>query len=296
MHDFIEKCTLCPRSCGAKRFAEYGTGYCKMGVLPKISRAAPHMWEEPCISGKNGSGTIFFAGCVLSCVFCQNYRISAQGSGKTITVGELADHFRRLEDMGVHNINLVSPTPYIDIIIEAFELYRPSIPVVYNTGGYEKAETLRRLEGIVDIYLPDLKYVSPERSGKYSGAADYFEYASAAIEEMVRQTGRPVFDDDGMMKRGTIVRHLILPSNTKNSIEVIKYLDRSFGDSILVSLMGQYVPVGRAGEFPEINRTITAREYNKVLEVLEETSLDGFAQELDAARKSYIPDFDISSL
>ncbi len=291
MPDVIEKCTLCPRNCGAKRFAEYGSGYCKMGALPKISRAAPHMWEEPCISGERGSGAIFFTGCTMSCVFCQNYKISSGGEGKVITVRELSEQFRRLENMGVHNINLISPTPYIDSIIEAFEIYRPKIPIVYNTGGYEKAETLRRLEGLIDIYLPDLKYISSEKSRKYSGAGDYFEYASKAIAEMVRQTGRPVFDDDDMMKRGTIVRHLILPSNTKNSVEVIRYLDKAFGDRILVSLMGQYIPEGRAADYPEINRTITQREYDKVLRVLEDTSLDGFAQELDSADKKYIPEF-----
>lgn len=287
------KCTLCPRSCGAKRFEEYGKGYCKMGILPKISRAALHMWEEPCISGKNGSGTIFFTGCVLGCVFCQNYRISKEGQGRVITTDQLVQEIKKLEAMGAHNINLVSPTPYIDSIIEAFTKYRPAIPIVYNTGGYEKVESLKRLEGIVDIYLPDLKYISSEKSAKYSGAADYSEYAVKAIAEMVRQTGKPVFDSEGMMQRGTIVRHLILPSNTKNSIEVVRYLDENFGDSILISLMGQYIPEGRAKDFPEIDRTITAREYNKVLSALEETKLDGFAQELDSARKSYVPDFDM---
>ena len=285
------RCTLCPRECNAERFESYGKGYCKMGILPKISRAAPHMWEEPCISGTKGSGTIFFTGCVLGCVFCQNYQISAMGQGRTITVRELSEHIKRLEDMGVHNINLVSPTPYIDSIIEALEIYRPSIPVVYNTGGYERTETLKRLEGIVDIYLPDLKYVSSEKAAKYSGAADYPEYALAAIEEMVRQTGTPVLDDDGIMQRGTIVRHLILPSNTKNSVEVIRYLDKAFGDRILVSLMGQYIPEGKAEDYPEINRTITQREYDKDLRVHWDTSLDGFAQELDSANKKYIPEF-----
>lgn len=287
------KCTLCPRNCNAQRYPGYGKGYCRMGTLPKISRAAPHMWEEPCISGTKGSGTIFFTGCVLSCVFCQNYCISAEHKGKVITVDELVDHVKRLEQLGVHNINLVSPTPYIDCIVECFTKYCPSVPLVYNTGGYEKAESLKKLEGIVDIYLPDLKYISSEKSKKYSGAADYFEYAGPAIEEMVRQTGKPVFDDDGIMRSGTIVRHLILPSNTKNSVEVIRYLDEKYGDKILVSLMGQYIPEGRADEFPEINRLITAREYNKVLTVLEDTDLDGFAQELDSARKAYIPDFDL---
>lgn len=286
-------CTLCPRNCKAERTEYDGRGYCKAGTLPRVCRIAPHYWEEPCISGKNGSGTVFFAGCTLGCVFCQNHTISRGGVGKILSVRELADAFRSLEEQGVHNINLVSPTPYIDSIIEAFELYRPSIPVVYNTGGYEKAETVRRLEGIVDIYLPDLKYIRPELSLKYSKAGDYSGYALPAIEEMVRQTGAPVFDDDGMMKRGTIVRHLILPQNTKNSIEVLRRLDESFGNKILISLMGQYIPMADADKYPEINRRITRREYDKVLSVLDELSLDGYAQQLDSADKEYIPDFDL---
>lgn len=293
--DFI-KCSLCPRKCNAVRKAENGNGFCKMGYLPKIARVAPHEWEEPCISGKNGSGTIFFSGCVLSCVFCQNHKISSEGYGKTVTVSELIEHIKRLEAMGVHNINLVSPTPYVDSIIEALTAYKPSIPVVYNTGGYERVETLKRLEGLVDVYLPDLKYIHNDISGRYSGAANYFEYASKAIEEMVRQTGKPVFDDNGIMLRGTIVRHLILPCNTRNSVEVIRYLDTTFGDKILISLMGQYIPVANAEDYPEINRRITPREYDKVLNELSETSLDGFAQELESASKTYIPDFNTDNL
>ena len=289
-------CNLCPRSCNAERYEEYGRGYCKMGTLPRIARAAPHMWEEPCISGTKGSGTIFFSGCVLSCVFCQNNEISSGGKGKTVTVGQLTDHIKRLEQMGVHNINLVSPTPYIESVIEAFSIYKPAIPVVYNTGGYEKPETIKRLEGIVDIYLPDMKYISSELSSKYSHASDYAEYACASIAEMVRQTGRPVFDDNGIMQRGTIVRHLILPSNTKNSIAVLEYLDKNFGSDILISLMGQYFPAGKAKDYPEINRTITKREYEKVLSALDDMSLDGFAQELDSATHKYVPDFDLSLL
>ena len=289
-------CNLCPRSCNAERYEEYGRGYCKMGTLPRIARAAPHMWEEPCISGTKGSGTIFFSGCVLSCVFCQNNEISSGGKGKTVTVGQLTDHIKRLEQMGVHNINLVSPTPYIESVIEAFSIYKPAIPVVYNTGGYEKPETIKRLEGIVDIYLPDMKYISSELSSKYSHASDYAEYACASIAEMVRQTGRPVFDDNGIMQRGTIVRHLILPSNTKNSIAVLEYLDKNFGSDILISLMGQYFPAGKAKDYPEINRTITKREYEKVLSALDDMSLDGFAQELDSATDKYVPDFDLSLL
>lgn len=289
-------CNICPRNCNALREIETGKGFCKMGLMPKIARAEPHMWEEPCISGKKGSGTIFFSGCVLSCVFCQNHKISLDKYGKTISIDELIDHIKRLEQLGVHNINLVSPTPYIESIIKCFEKYKPSVPIVYNTGGYEKAETIKRLEGIVDIYLPDIKYINSDISKKYSGAENYFEYASKALKEMVRQTGKPIFDDDGIMQKGTIVRHLILPQNTKNSIDVLEWLDKEFNEKILISLMGQYVPIKNDNEYHELNRRITKREYNKVLEYLENLNLDGFAQELSSANKDYIPDFDIKNL
>lgn len=294
MSDYV--CNLCPRICDAVRNETSGKGFCRMGTMPKIARVAPHMWEEPCISGIKGSGTIFFSGCVLSCVFCQNSKISTGGYGKTVSIDELIDCIKSLEDQGVHNINLVSPTPYIEAVIECFEKYRPSVPIVYNTGGYEKVETIRRLEGIVDIYLPDLKYVSSELSKKYSGAENYFEYTLPAIREMVRQTGKPEFDENGIMKKGTIVRHLILPQNTKNSIHVLDVLKNEFDDRIMVSLMGQYIPMGRAEEFSEINRRITQREYEKVLFHMEMLGLDGFVQELSSAKKGYIPDFDVSSL
>ncbi len=294
MEEYI--CSLCPRNCNAKRTSESGKGFCKMGNMLRIARSAPHFWEEPCISGTKGSGTIFFSGCVLSCVFCQNQKISTYGYGKNITVHEFIEYVKALEEQGVHNINLVSPTPYVESIIEAFSVYRPKVPIVYNTGGYEKVETLKRLEGIVSVYLPDLKYIRSEVSARYSKAADYFDYAAPAIREMVRQTGKPEFEENGIMKKGTIVRHLILPQNTKNSIEVLRYLDKEYSDDILVSLMGQYTPVGMAEKYPEINRCITPREYEKVLSVLEELSLDGFVQELDSANSRYIPDFDISKL
>ncbi len=284
-------CALCPRNCGAVRQPESGSGYCRMGTLPRIARIAPHYWEEPCISGTKGSGTIFFAGCVLSCVFCQNYCISQEHIGKAMTADELTDAVKCLEQMGVHNINLVSPTPYIESVIECFSRYRPSVPVVYNTGGYEKAETLRRLEGIVDIYLPDLKYIRPELSKTYSHAENYAEYAIPAIHEMVRQTGKPVLDSKGMLLKGTIIRHLILPQNTRNSIEVLDTIQKEFGDSVLVSLMGQYLPMGRAAEFPAVNRRITRREYEKVLDRYEALGLEGFVQELSSADAQYVPDF-----
>lgn len=291
MSDYI--CSLCPRSCGAVRGRLEGKGFCRCGTDPKIARAAPHFWEEPCISGTRGSGTVFFSGCVLGCVFCQNSEISTGGKGKTITVEELSQHIKALEAQDVHNINLVSPTPYTEAILECFQLYRPNLPIVWNTGGYERTDTLRRLEGLVDIYLPDLKYVSAEVSKRYSGVSDYFEYALPAIHEMVRQTGKPQFDDSGMMTKGTIVRHLILPQNTKNSINVLNSLKNEFGSDIMVSLMGQYVPLGRAELFPEINRRITKREYEKVLLKLEELDLEGFAQELSSAKKDFVPDWDI---
>lgn len=289
-------CNLCPRNCNAIRNENNGKGYCKMGKNPRIARIAPHMWEEPCISGKKGSGTIFFSGCVLSCVFCQNSKISSDNYGKNITVNQLVEYVKKLEAMGVHNINLVSPTQYIESIVKCFEIYKPSIPIVYNTGGYEKAESIKMLDGIVDIYLPDMKYIDSKLSMRYSKASNYFEFASEALKEMVRQTGEPQFDDEDMIKKGTIVRHLILPQNTQNSINVLKWLNDTFGKKILVSLMGQYIPLKNAGQYPEINRKITTREYDKVLDYLENTELDGFVQEISSAKKEYIPDFDIDKL
>lgn len=294
--EYIENCTLCPRNCHAKRNAENGLGYCKTGTLPKIARVAPHMWEEPCISGNMGSGTIFFSGCVLSCVFCQNSKISTGGYGKTVSVDKLIEYIKRLEDMGVHNINLVSPTPYIYSIIECFEKYRPSVPIVYNTGGYEKVDTLKKLDGIVDVYLPDMKYIDSEISARYSKADDYFEFASESIKEMVRQTGVPQFDEYGIMKKGTIVRHLVLPQNIKNSLNVLKWLNDTFDKKILVSIMCQYIPLGDAIKYSEINRRITKREYNKVIEYIENLQLEGFIQDMMSARKEYVPDFDIEKL
>ena len=296
MEMIIEHCTLCPRSCGTRRDPESGSGFCRAGTLPRIAAAQPHFWEEPCLSGTRGSGAIFFSGCTLSCVYCQNTPISREGVGKTISVEALSEKIRQLEAMGVHNINFVSPTPYVDAIIEALRLYRPAIPVVYNTSGYETPETLRRLEGLVDIYLPDLKYIRSDLSRKYSGAADYAQRAIPAIEEMVRQTGAPRLREDGLMEKGTIIRHLILPQNTRNSLEVLKVIKERFDRNVLVSLMGQYLPCGQASLFPELSRRITKREYEKVLFALYDLSLDGYAQELSSAKKEYIPDFDPSAL
>lgn len=288
----IKKCSVCPRKCLKPREATAGSGYCGAGVLPLISRIAPHHWEEPCISGKNGSGAVFFSGCVLGCVFCQNSQISRKPVGKVFDKQQFIDSCKHLEDMGVHNINLVSPTPYIPFLLDAFSTYKPSVPIVYNTGGYERPEMIKALEGIVDIYLPDVKYVSSKLSEKYSNAPDYFENCILSLKEMVRQTQKPVFDNGGIMQRGTIVRHLILPNNVENSLDVIDALE-PFGDSILLSLMAQYVPLGNASRFSELTRTITQLEYDRVLDYLYMTELDGFVQELSSATKDYVPDFDL---
>lgn len=284
-------CNLCPRHCNTERLENNGKGFCRMGYLPKVARIAPHMWEEPCISGTKGSGAVFFSGCTLRCVYCQNYEISAQNNGTVISVNKLADEFKRLENLGVHNINLVSPTPYVQSIIEALDIYKPNIPIVYNCSGYEDLKTLKSLEGYINIYLPDFKYSSNELSKKYSYAENYVEIATKAIKEMIRQTGKAVFNDKGIMEKGTIIRHLVLPNHTKNSIGVLDIIKDNF-DDCMVSLMGQYIPLGKANEFEKLNRKITVREYNKVKNYLFDLGIDGFVQELSSADEKYVPTWD----
>ena len=293
----IKACRLCPRLCGAPRTAQEGEGFCKMGADAVVARAALHFWEEPCLSGTRGSGAVFFTGCSLGCVFCQNEQISTRREvGKRLDPEELSEVFLRLEEQGAHNINLVNPTHFAPAIAQALRLRRPSVPVVYNSGGYDRVETLRSLEGLIDIYLPDLKYVSPTLSLRYSGAENYPEAAKAAILEMLRQTGPPVLDEAGMMQKGTIVRHLVLPSNTRSTSEVLSWLSQLPAGSVLVSLMAQYVPCGRASLFPEINRRITRREYEKVQNLLFSLNLAGFVQERSSAVKDFIPPFNSEGL
>ena len=292
----IEACNLCPRQCGVRREPEQGEGFCRMGALPVVARAALHQWEEPSISGIRGSGTVFFTGCSLQCVFCQNDSISTRREvGKVLTPKELHQVFLRLIDQGAHNINLVTPTHFALAVAEALSMEKLPVPVVYNCGGYESLETLRMLEGLVDIYLPDLKYASDALGKRYSGAPDYFTRASQAILEMARQTGPARYDEEGMMQRGTMVRHLILPGNTRNSIAVLEWLHDNLPE-YPVSLMAQYVPCGRASEFPEINRTITRREYEKVRDALFRLDLDGYLQGRSAAKKAFIPPFSLEGL
>lgn len=293
----IEHCTICPRKCGALRESTAGNGFCGMGADAAVARAALHFWEEPCISGTRGSGTVFFTGCSLKCVFCQNYQISTEREvGKTVTVQELGDIFERLVAQGAHNINLVNPTHFALPIAEALRLRRPSVPVVYNSGGYENPDTLKMLDGLIDIYLPDLKYSDDELAKRLSGASDYVETAKTAVLDMARQTGPAQYDENGIMTRGTIVRHLILPGHTKNSIAVLDWLSEHLPEGVPVSLMAQYIPCGRAAEFPEINRPITKREYEKVQQHLFDLGLDGFIQERTSASSKFIPPFDLEGV
>lgn len=288
-------CNACPRECSVDRKVK--TGACGMPEEFVVARAARHDWEEPCISGKNGSGTVFFSGCSLGCVFCQNKEISTDGYGKKISDERLVEIFDELTALGVHNINLVNPTHYAERLARVLKEHKPKIPVVYNSGGYEKVETLRKLEGLVDIYLPDLKYISPDRSAKYSLAKNYFDFAAPAIKEMIRQTGKATFDSEGIMQKGTIIRHLILPKNTNQSIKIIEWLSENVPLDTYISLMSQYTPIVHSEKYPELNRAITEREYEKVLSALENSGFENyFVQELLSSSDGYIPKFDLEGV
>ncbi len=291
-------CDLCPRGCQADR--ENGrTGYCGVSDELRVARASLHMWEEPPISGTYGSGTVFFTGCALRCVYCQNRKIALADLGEVISVSHLAEIFLKLQEKKAHNINLVTPSHYVPQIVEALGMAKRDglrIPIVYNTGSYEKVETLRMLEGWVDIYLPDCKYYSKDLAARYSNASDYFEVASAAIAEMVRQVGTPVFEGD-LLKRGVVVRHMILPGNTKDSKAVLKYLYETYGNDIYISIMNQYTPLEAMIDYPEINRRITVREYERVIDYVLSIGIENaFIQEGDTAKESFIPDFEDSVL
>lgn len=282
-------CTLCPRECHADRTTS--TGFCGAGHELRAARAALHMWEEPCISGTRGSGAVFFSGCGLRCVFCQNEAISQRGEGKIVTPERLAEIFRELEAQGAHNINLVTAAHFVPAVLEALSLYRPNIPIVYNSSGYESIETLRMLSGVVDIYLPDYKYIDPNMAAMLSGARGYPDVAFAAIAEMIRQTGAPVYDENGMMQRGTLIRHLVLPGLTGDSMKILTRIRDEF-PGIPVSLMGQYTPCGRALSMPGMDRKIKKKEYARVLAHMEAIGLDGYRQELGSADGAFIPSFD----
>ena len=292
----LEDCTLCPRQCHVNRVMGQ-KGYCKETADVVVARAALHMWEETCISGKDGSGAVFFAGCNMGCVFCQNYHIARNEVGKKISVERLAEIFLELQGQGANNINLVTPTHYVPQIIDALDLAKERglrLPVVYNTSGYEKVETLQMLKGYVDIYLPDFKYMEPELAQEYSHALDYPEYAKEALQEMVRQVGSPDVDEiTGLMKKGVIVRHLVLPGHVRDSKKVIRYLYETYGDQIMISIMNQYTPMPQVAEDPLLKRKVTKREYEKVVDYALEIGVEyGFIQEGEVASDSFIPEFD----
>lgn len=291
-------CRQCPRNCGARREESVPGGVCAMPSLPVVARAALHFWEEPPISGKRGSGTVFFSGCPLRCVFCQNSTISQDGFGKPVTVGRLREIFEELVAQGAHNVNLVTPTHFTHAVIEALERGGPlPVPVVWNTGGYENLETLRSLEGKVQVYLPDLKYLDRERSRRYSAAPDYPEVAAAAIREMVRQTGPCVFDGEGLLKRGVVIRHLLLPGGLPEARAVMDWVAESFEPgTVRFSLMSQYVPLGRAAEYPEIDRRLRRSEIRSAQEYMAALDLSGYVQGEEAASGEYVPLFDLTGV
>ena len=291
-----ENCILCPRNCNTNR-NDGNIGACMVSGKLKLARAALHYWEEPCISGEAGSGAVFFSGCSLHCVFCQNEEISRGQSGKEIGKERLVEIFLELQEKGANNINLVTPGQYVPHIIWAVEQARNQglkLPIVYNTSSYEKAEILRRLEGIVDIYLPDFKYMSPDIAMKYSKAKDYPEVAKAAIAEMVRQQPSPVFDEETeLMKRGVIVRQLLLPNLLEDAKAIVKYLYDAYGDNIYLSLMSQFTPLSNVENYPELNRKVSEKEYEEYVNYAIELGVEnGFIQEEDVADESFIPHFD----
>lgn len=294
------KCELCPRMCGVDR--SKARGFCQMGEEITAAKAMLHFWEEPCVSGTRGSGTVFFSGCVMRCAFCQNYGISSENSGKIITEERLAKIFLELQEKGAANINLVNPTHFVPQILRALEAAKRSgltLPIIYNSGGYERVETLHMLNGAVDVYLPDVKYFSDDLARKLSSAPNYFETAMRVVEEMLRQVGKPTFNERGEITRGVIVRHLVLPNCHKDSIEIIKRLGERFRGEILFSLMSQYTPFGKVKTDPalaKMNRRLTTFEYRKALDAALEAGLKGYMQEKSSAKEEYTPDFDLEGI
>lgn len=287
------KCNTCPRKCNIDR--EKALGFCKSPSAFRVARASLHFWEEPCISGKNGSGTVFFSGCNLKCVFCQNQEISHINKGVEITDEKLISIFENLVEQGANNINLVNPTHYAERLAGVLSKWKSPVPIVYNSSGYEDVETLKMFDGLVDIYLPDFKYIRNDKAKKYSKAEDYPEIAKKALAEMKRQCGSYEFKN-GIIQKGVIVRHLILPANTNSSLEVLDYLSKNFKDNY-ISLMAQYTPCGNLEEYKEINRKITQREYDKVVDYALDLGFENiFIQELSSATEDFIPAFDFTGI
>lgn len=293
----LEKCAICPHNCGINRLNNQ-IGRCKSKDTVKVALYSTHNFEEPCISGKKGSGTVFFSNCNMNCVFCQNYEISQQGKGKEISIEELADIFIKQQEKDVENINLVTPTSYVPQIIEAIKIARKNglkLPIVYNTNGYEKVETLKMLERYVDIYLPDFKYSDDDLGKRLSKVDNYFEIVTEALKEMYRQTGKAVFNGEGIMQKGMIIRHLVLPNHILNSRRVLKWINENMHD-VYVSVMAQYFPTYKAKEIDDINRKLTKEEYEQIEKYLYRLDLEnGYIQELGEHEEEYVPhwEFDL---
>lgn len=297
--NILKHCTLCPRSCKADRLSGR-SGFCGADDKLYLARAALHFWEEPCISGEQGSGTVFFSGCNLRCVFCQNCDISRMDARKAVSVERLSEIFLELQQKGALNINLVTPTHYIPQIIAALDLAKKEgleLPVVYNTSGYESVEVLKCLEGYVQVYLPDFKYMSSELAKRYSSAYDYPEKVKLAIDEMMRQTGAAEFSEDGIIQKGVIVRHLVLPNHVDDSKEIVEYLYNRYGDDVFISIMNQYTPLKQVEKIPELNRKLTEEEYNEVVDFAIDIGVEnGFIQEGETQSESFIPSFDFEGV
>ena len=293
IEEFLKECTLCPHKCKVNRI-EGQIGRCKSGAKVKIALADLHYFEEPCISAESGSGTVFFSGCNMNCKFCQNYKISQELSGKEIEIEELAEEFIKLQERKANNINLVTGFMYIPHIIKAIEIAREKgldIPIVYNTSGYESVESLKLLNGYVDVYLPDLKYYYNELGKKLSGVNNYFEVATQAIKEMYSQVGSPVFDENGLIKKGLIIRHLVLPNHIQNSKMVLKWIKNNIDSKVLTSVMAQYFPSNKAMELDDINRKLSNEEYLEIKEYTENIGLNGYIQDLEDNEEQYVPKF-----
>ena len=293
----LKSCNICPHKCGVNR-SNGIKGRCKCDNKIKIALASVHNYEEPCISGKNGSGTVFFSNCNLNCIYCQNYEISQLGKGKEITIKHLAQIFIKQQEKNVNNINLVTPTMYVPQIIEAIKIARKkgfNIPIIYNSNGYENVETIKKLNGYIDIYLPDLKYYSNEIAKKYSKIDNYFETAISAIKEMQKQVGNPIFNEEGIIQKGVIIRHLILPHYLLNTKNILKYVKENFDENTYISIMAQYFPTYKAKEDKLINRKLTKKEYKEIENYLYLLNLkNGYIQELGEHEEEYVPNFDLS--
>ncbi len=299
MLTMLECCKLCPRNCNVNRL-KGEVGFCKSGSNLSIARVSLHEWEEPCISGTKGSGTVFFSNCNLNCVFCQNHEISQEKIGKPVSVQRLSEIFLEQEKRGAHNINLVTPTHYVPQIIESLKLSKKnglSIPILYNSSGYENIETIKALKGHIDIYLPDLKYMNDKYAEKYSKVKDYFKFASSAIEQMVAQAPKPVFNENGIMLKGVIIRHLMLPGLLFDSKKIVDYIYNKYGDSVYLSLMNQYTPMFNAIKYPEINKPLNPRHYQSLVNYSANLGFtNAFVQDDGTVKESFVPHFDLSGV